>query len=47
VNDKLGKVTQLVSNVVVTCADNALEENDLPRNLPIIFEYLESYAMHS
>lgn len=47
VNDKLGKVTQLVGNVVTTCANNNLEENDLPRNLHTIFQSLESYAMHS
>jgi len=47
VDDKLGKVTRLVSDVVVTCVDNTLEENDLPGSLPTIFRSLESYVMHS
>ena len=47
VNDKLRKVTRLVDGVVTTCASNNLEENDLPRNLPTIFQSLESYVMHS
>ena len=47
VNNKLGKVTQLVNDVVTTCANNNLEENDLPRSLHTIFQSLESYAVHS
>ena len=46
-NDKLGKVTQLVSDVATTSSDDALEENDLPGSLPTIFQSLQSYAMHS
>ena len=47
VNDKLSKVTRLVGDVMTTCANNNLEETDLPRNLYTIFQSLESYVMHS
>ena len=46
-NDKVRKVARLVSDVVATCKDKNLEEDDLPRSLRTIFQSLESYALHS
>jgi hypothetical protein len=47
VNEKLGKVASLVSDVGTACEDNNLEEDDLPPSLYTAFQTLESYAMHA
>ena len=47
VNNKLGKVSRLVNDVVTTCVNNHLEENDLPRSLRTVFRSLESYVLYS
>ena len=47
VDSKLRKVARLVNDVVTTCVNNNLEENDLPPSLHTIFQSLESYVIHS
>jgi len=47
VNDRPGKVVDLVSDIGMTCENNNLEENDLLRNLHAIYQSLETCAMHS